>query len=106
MIPCASDKVLCVIHWVRLLEEARDLSPLYNSPATVCSRPPSYAMCTLVQFPPGVNQPESKVVFLPLSSAKVKNKWRYTSTTQYVPMIFKGTSLPLCNKTSLGLYCN
>jgi hypothetical protein len=85
------------VHWVRLLEEVRDVSPLYSSPATVWGRPPSYAMDSLIQFPPGVNQPESVTVFFSPSSAQVKNKRRYTSTTQYVSMTFKCTSLPLCN---------
>lgn len=106
MIPCDSYKVLCVIHWIGLPEEARDLSPLYNSPARIWGQPSSYAMGTLVQFAPGVNQPESKVSFSPPSIAKVKNAWRYIFTTQYVSMTFKRTSLLLCNKRGLGFYRN
>ena len=76
MIPCDINKGTVCNTLGSIIEEARDLPPLYKSPARVWDRPPSYAMGTLIQFPSGVNQPETKVVFLPPSSAKVKNNWR------------------------------
>jgi hypothetical protein len=105
MIPCDSNKVLCIMHWVRLLEQACDLSPLYISPARIWSQSPFLATGTLVQFSPGVNQLESSCLLASIC-VKVKNKWRYTSTTQYVSMTFKGRYLPLLNKTGLGIYYN